>query len=600
MKTIKSIDFLGKKPSLLIASHESDKTLFGGLLSIITLIGMLTGFGYFVSILLDRKTYTLVQSEKLDTSQTMNLDDFPISVKLVDSGGYEFKNEDRIFDIKLLSYKLERYTDIETNKTKTYVVEEFIPLDKCNVHDNKYIKYQKIIEKEPFSSGTCMPLNKNISLRFPFGNSDMAMIAFYFFKCQNNTNLGKTDCYPSEVIDEKIRSFYLITKFIDNYFDHSNLKIPAQPYLRTEMIPAGSSQYVIREMLINMKNIEYFTDENFLISDPQLLKFDALDSVKDFTSLPKTNYDLLTSNGSPFTSITFTMSSIKQVYERKYYKLQDMLADFGGLMNALLSITMQINLYFSDKFFFNKVIDANIYSLCTENVRKSLSIDVFGLDKKINPSRMDIHEINRSSERKNQDSKSENKHENVSPGSEKNVKNNGLQEGSPKKLTLNNKLVVSVTKREKNDVSIHSYDSASDERENNKRKNNSENHANVNLTSIELMKKTDVKLVYKNFHINFYGYVLPAFCFKKNSQTKRQLELHSKLTDIINEHLDILNISKKIHTIDKLNYVLCGDQYINTLETTNNPYLYEKEIPNSCDIYHVREKIIKAFIQTGN
>jgi len=56
--------------------------------------------------------------------------------------------------------------------------------------------------------------------------------------------------------------------------------------------------------------------------------------------------------------------------------------------------------------------------------------------------------------------------------------------------------------------------------------------------------------------------------------------------------MDILNISKKLHTVDKINYVLCGEQYKKVLETTINPYLYEGAIPSSSDIYEARKDII--------
>jgi hypothetical protein len=38
MNTIKSIDFLGNKPTLMINKNESHKSIFGGFMSIITIL----------------------------------------------------------------------------------------------------------------------------------------------------------------------------------------------------------------------------------------------------------------------------------------------------------------------------------------------------------------------------------------------------------------------------------------------------------------------------------------------------------------------------------------------------------------------------------
>ncbi len=143
-----------------------------------------------------------------------------------------------------------------------------------------------------------------------------------------------------------------------------------------------------------------------------------------------------------------------------------------------------------------------------------------------------------------------------------------------------------IPKVQKSDVSIHSYYSAISEVRISKEKklsmkenleNNLETHKILNPTFND---NSDILSVNKKFRINCCGYLLPAFCFKKNSQTSRQLQLHKKFRDIINGHLDILNISKKLHTVDKHNYVLCGDQFKNLLETTSNPYLYEGMFPD--------------------
>ena len=93
-----------------------------------------------------------------------------------------------------------------------------------------------------------------------------------------------------------------------------------------------------------------------------------------------------------------------------------------------------------------------------------------------------------------------------------------------------------VAKREKVNESLHSCDSAvsdvriSKEKKLSNRENSGENRKIVDPTSKD---NSDILSVEKKIRINCCGYLLPAFCFKKNSNTSRQLQLHRKLRDII-------------------------------------------------------------------
>lgn len=75
--------------------------------------------------------------------------------------------------------------------------------------------------------------------------------------------------------------------------------------------------------------------------------------------------------------------------------------------------------------------------------------------------------------------------------------------------------------------------------------------------------------------------------------------MHQKLSELIDESIDIINITRKFHTLDKLNYVICGDKNKNSLQFTGNPYLYDEEypFPKHLDIYKAREKIIRDLFE---
>ncbi len=153
---------------------------------------------------------------------------------------------------------------------------------------------------------------------------------------------------------------------VDNYFDHNNLTTPAQPYLRYEIMHAGASSVIFRQLYIDMKNVDYFTDVNYLVTNPEKVNYNIVERAWERTTTIKQSI-----LPGAFSTITFGFGKIRQIYERKYYKLQNMLADLGGLVNALITLTLNFNLYFSNKTFFNKIIDFNTNSLYIKSIYKS-------------------------------------------------------------------------------------------------------------------------------------------------------------------------------------------------------------------------------------
>jgi hypothetical protein len=369
MKIIESIDFLGKKPTLLIDKKESHKSFLGGILSLVSIVAVLAGTGYFLSILFARQTFTLVQSEKLDLVQTMSISDFPIGVSISDSLARELPDADRIFEVFPILVAQSSYFDTTLNKTLPFANTTLLKFEKCNFKQNKFVKYKKLLEDaDTGRSGYCLPPGIEVNLTSPSGYPTTSLLTIGFARCMNITQIGKTNCYPSDVIEEKLKDVFIGILFVDNYFDHNNLTNPAQAYVRNEVLQAGASSVIFRQLYIEMKNVDYFSDVNYLVTNPEKVEYSIVGKTSERTTTVRQSVV-----PGAFSLITIEFGSIKEIYERKYYKLQNMLADLGGLVNALITILLNFNLYFSNKTFFNKIIDFNSYSLYIKSIDKSLS-----------------------------------------------------------------------------------------------------------------------------------------------------------------------------------------------------------------------------------
>lgn len=577
----------------------------------------MAGIGYFGSLLFARQTFTIIQNEKLDLLQTMSLNDYPIGITVLDSFAQEFPEPDRIFEVTPIHTAQAIVYDATLNKNVSTTILKVLPVEKCDLKNNTYTKYKTLLANEDQIRGaTCIPPGINLNITSPIARTTTEILSIVLRRCQNNTLIGKTNCLPPNEIEEKLQDIFIATFFVDFLFDHDDLDNPGRPYVRYETMHAGASPVVFRELFMDFKNVEYFSDINFLITNPGIKQYTIIDKAWERTTTLRQGVI-----PGAFSGFHFGYGNIKQVYNIRYYKLQNMLADLGGLVKALITILLNLNLYFSNKTFFNKVIDANINSLYIKKIRKSLSVDLIGgeLKKrtlttydgkgKIKGSDADPHdqEFNTGNRPKDDDIT-------YSPKQYDQGKND-LEQGSPKKLIQNNKTFVSEmgyaseraainddltarcevrNARPNSNVELVKLSNRTIEDDNREHK---EEQLVANPPSVGLKNNKD--RVFKNFQINLCGYLLPFCCFKKNSQTAKQLELHAKFKEIINGHMDILNISKKLHIVDKLNYVISGDKYRNLLERTINPYLYDGNIPSSSDIYQAREDIIAALTLNG-
>ena len=97
------------------------------------------------------------------------------------------------------------------------------------------------------------------------------------------------------------------------------------------------------------------------------------------------------------------------------------------------------------------------------------------------------------------------------------------------------------------------------------------------------------------FKLFFSEIILPSFCFGKNSSARQRKANYDKYTNIIKEQLDIGNLFTKVMLIDKINYVLTGEENMHLLNNCINPiYLKNKSFKNS-EISIARQHIINSF-----
>jgi hypothetical protein len=554
MKIISSFDFLGISPSITIEGNKKHKTVFGGLMSIFVAALLLGGSTYFMILLISRTNYSLLVSEEFYPNSFSNWTNSEVSFYLTNRVGQFLEDADRIYTVVGTYWQLKKIQNTDGTSVMRSVP-AFLKMEKCNV-TRHFKSNPDLWENEKYITHSyCMAPNQLVNVSKPFGYDESTYISFWVQKCQNTTT--KNDCFPREYIDKTLVNVFLLSRFTNYYFDHSLQGDTSVPYIHNDGFFVSSTVY--KRFSYSMRSVQYDTDAGIFLTNIE---------TKNYTNLVdyKESVDLRTESFIPdvFITVAFNMNILKQKITKRYYKFQNMLADMGGLLKGLVSISSFFNWYFCNKQFYNQIINANINSF-----PKNEYLNEFALNKE-----QDVRKINYNIEnpRKNCDSKTPIKSNIKSDDFVARIKFNS----DPKQLNC--------VESPKNKVYVNNCN------------NNSLKARHIfkskqeNLNIKNLYEKNAEK---EKFKMNCIEHIFPMAFFPKHSSGYRNLLINFKLREIVSRELDVLNIIPKLYSVDKLSYLLAGKEYMSSIYNISNPVLYTEGIfSEKTDFCELREIII--------
>ena len=335
-------DYLGQPLNLYYKSHNTLRTSFGGIMTIISFIIMSLMILAFGQDFFYRKNPIVVAStETLDQYEIHNLTNknFPMAFRLEDAYG-NFYNDDR--NLYLIG-KYFMYNKINGIWNKT--IDSYIFPRPCSSKDfnseSKFHKDYKIIEYY------CIDLNHKFG---GYWNGDfVGHITVVAAKCLEGTyNIKKESCYNDNERPEKVENIYLNSHFPISNVNPNDYDSGIKTEIYTDYFRLDSK----------LKKVKYnFFEITELESDyGWMLKIRETKKVLGF----KQGYlDILLVNELENLIGGFFLYSSKSIIKikREYPKLQDLAAQVGGIMKffiTLFSIIVknvnlaQIKLGFSD------------------------------------------------------------------------------------------------------------------------------------------------------------------------------------------------------------------------------------------------------------
>ena len=347
------IDLFGHSPTFIINNNLQYKTFFGGILSILAIIIAVITTIFFSQELFLKKS----PSVNLNTESNLNpdilhyFDNFEFIIG-VQNESYTVTIDESLFYAKGFLF------NTTINETGIFNNVYEIDLQPCNLALRNSPNYD-IFKKYNLENFYCISKNQSeinlndIYLKEFWGNNGFQMLQIKFYECKNTTESQK--CATEERLHNVLTNTGLSIYITDNYVRTNNYKEPFQRAVH-EIFSQVSINYIV-SITQYYRHTQVESDNGIMFTtSSKINEFKKDEFSKDI------NYNRTSPN---FITYTLQLNNIIEKYQRKYYKIQDLAAQVGGVYNVIMVICLYIMKLYEENYYFeyliNKYFEVKLY-----------------------------------------------------------------------------------------------------------------------------------------------------------------------------------------------------------------------------------------------
>ncbi len=313
----KRLDIFGVAPLFTIRGRPTFQTQIGSCLTILCIFLM----GIYVLVFLNQ----MINHKSPDLRSTIYYDEIPQEIQLKKNNfsfvfGLQTKEFVNYIDESI--YKVQAYqTKIKINKNGFYnITKENLKIITCN--NNIFQIIPENFKQLPLNNLYC--IDNDIILKGEYMKEEWNYIRLNFSKCENSTE-NKNNCKTEEEINELLSGGYIGIFIPDYSFEPTKYFDPFNPYIKN-VYKAFSIKY-FEDILFYFKSVQIITDSGYFFEDKKIIKFATYDYIQNEIDFRESKH---------FLSLTIRVSSKREVHERNYIKLQEIVSNVGGMLKIVL------------------------------------------------------------------------------------------------------------------------------------------------------------------------------------------------------------------------------------------------------------------------
>lgn len=344
---IQEMDFFSDDVRLRIQNGNSNyKTVFGGILSLLSLFACIAALGYFLEKFFSRTDSNIISNEKLNENISIdNFNEIPFMIRLSDTNFEVKKNPKSWYTIKMTYNWSEKN---ETDPKKTLIGKlEFVDVVPCDLENPDHFnpRYKHLFQNQTdLYTFYCPDYKKVRNLYGQYGGTAPFSYFTYFIRgCRNESDGGI--CEEKKKVNDYLAFAYLDFRTINYEIDQYSIN-PNKQNLYGQRFLISNSVY--RRIWMYYKNILYRSDFGMIFEEIREKTFYQIDAFINDIDIR----DINTGSGKvPYAFLLLTLSNLKEqmIVTRTYMKAQVLLANMGGILKGISFIGYIINYFFSIK-----------------------------------------------------------------------------------------------------------------------------------------------------------------------------------------------------------------------------------------------------------
>ena len=336
---ISQVDIIGRQPVLRIDDMPRIQTLLGGILCIVIYCCFILASLYFGQELVYRVLPKVIETERaIKNNDIIYLSKEQFLFIFTLSNNFNYLNPNSYLDINLYM------KTIENNVISSNPIE--LGICKLNDFPNGNNDYSSNLDIGNFICAK--NLNKNYYIKGVDKFNKYSYLELVINTCSKN------NCKTEDEIESILNNFHLSIFYHDKKYDFRKFKDFSNDILNEFDITFTKNFYKKIEVFLGLSKI--YTDVGYFFEKFQKQELHTIKKINEYI------YDINNSTKYNLT-IDFKMDYIKSEIYRKYYKIQNWIAELGGLIRAMTLIASIIN-YFNDKasyyeLLINKLFDVD-------------------------------------------------------------------------------------------------------------------------------------------------------------------------------------------------------------------------------------------------
>jgi hypothetical protein len=340
MRKFKSLDFLSPSAQIYFNGEERYNSYFGAFMSVMVVIAcLILGIYFFIQTVTRQQISVVYTDEFRGKNSFYNFSNYPLVYNLKNSMGQEFNDQERIIDIVPKIWIRDEDQNWSSKDLK---------LEKCNF--TWYPSYSDELQAKiggdikTFCVNPNDKANDGYYTKGTFEGSDYAyQMSFHMFPCRNST---KNNCLPKDEIDRQLGYFYFSLYFVNSYINGEEIN-PVVEFV--DSYSWLTSNNIFKLFNIKFRENKYKSDFGYVFREIKTDVFYTLEPLFIEVSIGHRNQE--------FSTIRFGNSAFASVYNRKFGKLQDLVAQIGGAFKFIIIVGSILSNYVTDKMFYVEVAE---------------------------------------------------------------------------------------------------------------------------------------------------------------------------------------------------------------------------------------------------